>query len=77
MTSLAVQICKSSICETVSSNLIHLMFFFNPFSVDTPTQNRNIVGRTDGTSPDVGTDHHSCASILQDSSFEVISLESR
>ncbi|XP_026229459.1 PAS domain-containing serine/threonine-protein kinase isoform X2 [Anabas testudineus] len=44
---------------------------------DTPTQNRHVTGRVHGSSPDAGTDHPSCASILQDSSFEVISLESR
>ncbi|XP_042284787.1 PAS domain-containing serine/threonine-protein kinase isoform X1 [Thunnus maccoyii] len=44
---------------------------------DTPTQNGHAVVRVGGTSPDVGKDHRSCASILQDSSFEVISMESR
>ncbi|XP_041805563.1 PAS domain-containing serine/threonine-protein kinase [Chelmon rostratus] len=44
---------------------------------DTPTQNGNAVGRVGGTSPDVGKDHRSCASVIQNSSFEVISLESR
>ncbi|XP_076601718.1 PAS domain-containing serine/threonine-protein kinase [Chaetodon auriga] len=44
---------------------------------DTPTQHGNAVGRVGGTSPDVDKDHRSCASVLQNSSFEVISLESR
>ncbi|XP_029309468.1 PAS domain-containing serine/threonine-protein kinase isoform X2 [Cottoperca gobio] len=35
------------------------------------------VGKVGGPSPDVGKDHRSHASVLQDSSFEVISLESR
>ncbi|XP_028284053.1 PAS domain-containing serine/threonine-protein kinase [Parambassis ranga] len=37
---------------------------------DTPAQNRH-------ATPDVGKDHRSCPSVLQDSSFEVISMESR
>ncbi|XP_059201242.1 PAS domain-containing serine/threonine-protein kinase [Centropristis striata] len=40
---------------------------------DTPNQN----GRAVGTAPDLGKDQRSCASVLQDSSYEVISLESR
>ncbi|XP_044074602.1 PAS domain-containing serine/threonine-protein kinase [Siniperca chuatsi] len=44
---------------------------------DTPTLNGHAVGRVGGTSPDVCKDHRSCASVLQDSSFEVISLQSR
>ncbi|KAE8290978.1 PAS domain-containing serine/threonine-protein kinase [Larimichthys crocea] len=43
----------------------------------TPAQNGNAVDMVGGTSPDVGKDRRSCASVLQDSSFEVISLESR
>ncbi|XP_028986904.1 PAS domain-containing serine/threonine-protein kinase [Betta splendens] len=43
----------------------------------TPLQNGHVAGTVAGTSPDVGTDHPSCVSVLQDSSFEVISLESR
>ncbi|XP_071348850.1 PAS domain-containing serine/threonine-protein kinase [Trachinotus anak] len=44
---------------------------------DTPTQKGHAVGRVGGASPVRGKDHRSCASVLQDSSFEVISLESR
>nr|XP_020451411.1 PAS domain-containing serine/threonine-protein kinase [Monopterus albus] len=44
---------------------------------DPPTQKNHSVGRVGGTSPDVGKDHPSCASVLQDSSFEIISLDSR
>ncbi|XP_070774896.1 PAS domain-containing serine/threonine-protein kinase [Enoplosus armatus] len=44
---------------------------------NTPTLNGHAVGKLSGTSRDVGKDHRSCASALQDSSFEVISLESR
>ncbi|GAA6234788.1 PAS domain-containing serine/threonine-protein kinase [Lates japonicus] len=44
---------------------------------DSPTLNGHAVGRVGGTSPDRGKDHQSCASVLQDSSYEVISLESR
>ncbi|XP_008279427.1 PAS domain-containing serine/threonine-protein kinase [Stegastes partitus] len=44
---------------------------------DASAQNRHAVGKVSGKSPDVGKDHHSCTSVLQDSSFEVISLESR
>ncbi|XP_035490716.2 PAS domain-containing serine/threonine-protein kinase isoform X1 [Scophthalmus maximus] len=44
---------------------------------DTPTQRGPAVGRDGGTSPDRGKHHPSCASVLQDSSYEVISLESR
>ncbi|KAF1383914.1 hypothetical protein PFLUV_G00136780 [Perca fluviatilis] len=44
---------------------------------DLPSQNGHAVGRAGGTAPDVGKDHRSCASVLQDSSFEVISMESR
>ncbi|XP_067331626.1 PAS domain-containing serine/threonine-protein kinase isoform X2 [Channa argus] len=44
---------------------------------DTPTQSKHLVERVKGASPDVTTDHASCASVLQDSSFEVISLETR
>lgn len=51
------------------------MFFFP--SLDTPIQNGHAVGRVGGTFPDVGKNPRSCASVLQDSSFEVISLESR
>ncbi|XP_026170431.1 PAS domain-containing serine/threonine-protein kinase isoform X2 [Mastacembelus armatus] len=43
----------------------------------TPTQNGQPVGRMGGTSPDFSREHPSCVSVLQDSSFEVISLESR
>ncbi|XP_060900547.1 PAS domain-containing serine/threonine-protein kinase isoform X1 [Labrus mixtus] len=43
----------------------------------TPCQNGQVVGRGCGLSADVGKEQHSCASVLQDSSFEVISLESR
>ncbi|XP_042353798.1 PAS domain-containing serine/threonine-protein kinase [Plectropomus leopardus] len=43
---------------------------------DTPSQNGHDVGRVGDTSPDVGNDHRS-PSVLQESSFEVISLESR
>lgn len=48
-----------------------------PLSLDTPSQNGRAVGGVVGTSADVDKDHRSCASVLQDSSFEVISLESR
>ncbi|XP_039999183.1 PAS domain-containing serine/threonine-protein kinase [Xiphias gladius] len=44
---------------------------------DTPNHRGHAVGRVGGTSPDRGKDHQSCASVLQDSSFEVISMESR
>ncbi|XP_037644623.1 PAS domain-containing serine/threonine-protein kinase [Sebastes umbrosus] len=44
---------------------------------DIPIQNGHAAGRVGGTSTDVGKDHRSCASVLQNSSFEVISLESR
>nr|XP_033505741.1 PAS domain-containing serine/threonine-protein kinase isoform X1 [Epinephelus lanceolatus]XP_033505742.1 PAS domain-containing serine/threonine-protein kinase isoform X1 [Epinephelus lanceolatus] len=44
---------------------------------DTPTLNGQTGGRLLGTSPDTGNNHRSCAAVLQDSSFEVISLESR
>lgn len=43
---------------------------------DTPVQNGHAV-RVGGTSPDRGKARHLCSSVLQDSSFEVISLESR
>ncbi|XP_053186682.1 PAS domain-containing serine/threonine-protein kinase [Scomber japonicus] len=46
-------------------------------SSDAPTQNGYAVVKVAGTSPDVGKDHRSYASVLPDSSFEVISLESR
>ncbi|KAM7379262.1 hypothetical protein PAMP_004827 [Pampus punctatissimus] len=41
---------------------------------ETPTQNGHTIFRVGGTSPDADKDHRSCAS---DSSFEVISMESR
>ncbi|KAM7400735.1 hypothetical protein PAMA_005090 [Pampus argenteus] len=41
---------------------------------ETPTQNGHTILRVGGTSPDADKDHRSCAS---DSSFEVISMESR
>ncbi|XP_054483178.1 PAS domain-containing serine/threonine-protein kinase [Anoplopoma fimbria] len=44
---------------------------------DTPSQNGHAVCTVGGPSPDVGKAHRSCASAHQDSSFEVISLESR
>ncbi|XP_038574117.1 PAS domain-containing serine/threonine-protein kinase isoform X2 [Micropterus salmoides] len=44
---------------------------------NTPSQNGHAVGTVGGMVPDVGKDNCSCASVLQDSSFEVISLESR
>ncbi|XP_051261500.1 PAS domain-containing serine/threonine-protein kinase isoform X2 [Dicentrarchus labrax] len=44
---------------------------------NTSTQNGHAVGGVRGTSAGVGKDHRPCASVLQDSSFEVISLESR
>ncbi|KAK5859909.1 hypothetical protein PBY51_021426 [Eleginops maclovinus] len=44
---------------------------------DTPSQKGHAVCRVYDPSPDVGKDHRSCASVLQESSFEVISLESR
>ncbi|XP_062285224.1 PAS domain-containing serine/threonine-protein kinase [Scomber scombrus] len=44
---------------------------------NTPTKNGHAVVKVGGTSPDVGKVHRSCASVLPDSSFEVISLESR
>ncbi|XP_071394924.1 PAS domain-containing serine/threonine-protein kinase [Centroberyx affinis] len=44
---------------------------------DTPTQDERVIARLGGTS-DQGKDHHrSAVSVLQDSSFEVISMESR
>ncbi|XP_047446412.1 PAS domain-containing serine/threonine-protein kinase isoform X2 [Mugil cephalus] len=43
---------------------------------DTPVQNECAAGSERGQSPG-GKDHRSCASVLQDSSYEVISLESR
>ncbi|KAG7214724.1 hypothetical protein INR49_010616 [Caranx melampygus] len=44
---------------------------------DTPTQQVHAVNGVGGASPGRNKDHQSCASVLQDSSFEVISLESR
>ncbi|XP_070701720.1 PAS domain-containing serine/threonine-protein kinase [Pempheris klunzingeri] len=45
---------------------------------NTPSQSEHAVGRVGGsTSPNEGKDRRSSASVLQDSSFEVISLESR
>ncbi|XP_032387453.1 PAS domain-containing serine/threonine-protein kinase isoform X1 [Etheostoma spectabile] len=44
---------------------------------DIPSHNGHAIGRVGGTAPDVGKDHRSCAPVLQDSSFEVISIESR
>ncbi|KAM8850242.1 PAS domain-containing serine/threonine-protein kinase isoform 1-T2 [Spinachia spinachia] len=44
---------------------------------DPATRNGHAVGREGETTPDRGTAPRSCASVLQDSSFEVISLESR
>ncbi|XP_023261172.1 PAS domain-containing serine/threonine-protein kinase isoform X2 [Seriola lalandi dorsalis] len=44
---------------------------------DTPAQKGHAVGRVGGASPGRSKDYRSCASVLQDSSFEVISLESR
>ncbi|XP_035810197.2 PAS domain-containing serine/threonine-protein kinase isoform X2 [Amphiprion ocellaris] len=44
---------------------------------DAPAQNGQAVCNVGGNSSDAGKDHHSCPSVLQDSSFEVISLESR
>ncbi|XP_034412168.1 PAS domain-containing serine/threonine-protein kinase [Cyclopterus lumpus] len=44
---------------------------------DTPSQNGHAVVRVGGTYPDRGKAHHLCTAVLQDSSFEVISLESR
>ncbi|XP_010793654.1 PAS domain-containing serine/threonine-protein kinase isoform X3 [Notothenia coriiceps] len=41
------------------------------------SQSGHAVCRGDDPSPEVGKDPRSCASVLQDSSFEVISLESR
>ncbi|XP_073346626.1 PAS domain-containing serine/threonine-protein kinase isoform X2 [Pagrus major] len=41
------------------------------------TQRGNAASRVGGNSPDLGKDRRSSASVLQDSSFEVISLESR
>uniref|UniRef100_A0A671Y4F1 PAS domain-containing serine/threonine-protein kinase n=1 Tax=Sparus aurata TaxID=8175 RepID=A0A671Y4F1_SPAAU len=41
------------------------------------TRHGNAASRVGGNSPDVGKDRHLSASVLQDSSFEVISLESR
>lgn len=73
---------KSKSCVEIISSMMQLDFCsvliqcWITFSVDTPTQNGHI-GRVDGTSPDVSTDQPSCASIFKDSSFEVISLESR
>lgn len=45
--------------------------------LDTATQNGYAVGRQGETTPDRGKAPCSCASVLQDSSFEVISLGSR
>ncbi|MED6271117.1 hypothetical protein CHARACLAT_017089, partial [Characodon lateralis] len=42
-------------------------------TADTPSQ----AGRAGGCCDEVRKDHHSCASVLQESSFEIISLESR
>ncbi|MED6248557.1 hypothetical protein ATANTOWER_001908, partial [Ataeniobius toweri] len=42
-------------------------------TADTPSQG----GRAGGCCDEVRKDHHSCASVLQESSFEIISLESR
>ncbi|XP_047223385.1 PAS domain-containing serine/threonine-protein kinase isoform X2 [Girardinichthys multiradiatus] len=42
-------------------------------TADTPSQGR----RAGGCCDEVRKDHHSCASVLQESSFEIISLESR
>ncbi|XP_068557800.1 PAS domain-containing serine/threonine-protein kinase [Cebidichthys violaceus] len=44
---------------------------------DTPSQNGPAAGRVGATALDRGKAHRTCGSVLQDSSFEVISLESR
>nr|XP_019954514.1 PREDICTED: PAS domain-containing serine/threonine-protein kinase [Paralichthys olivaceus] len=49
----------------------------NEIVPETPTQRGHAVGRGVGTSPTKEKKHQSCASVLQDSSYEVISLESR
>ncbi|XP_061587094.1 PAS domain-containing serine/threonine-protein kinase isoform X2 [Cololabis saira] len=44
---------------------------------DTPAQDRHAADRIDGNRSDPGEDQHVCASVFHDSSFEVISMESR
>nr|XP_046263668.1 PAS domain-containing serine/threonine-protein kinase [Scatophagus argus]XP_046263669.1 PAS domain-containing serine/threonine-protein kinase [Scatophagus argus] len=44
---------------------------------ESPSHNGQAAVRMGGTSPNVDKDNRSCASVLHDSSFEVISLESR
>ncbi|XP_029931171.1 PAS domain-containing serine/threonine-protein kinase isoform X2 [Myripristis murdjan] len=44
---------------------------------DTPTQDEHPIPRLGDNSPNLGKDQHSHHSVLQDSSFEVISMESR
>ncbi|XP_069014121.1 PAS domain-containing serine/threonine-protein kinase [Embiotoca jacksoni] len=44
---------------------------------DTRAKTQHADGKVGDNSSDIGKEHDSCASVLQDSSFEVISLESR
>lgn len=46
-------------------------------SVDCPAGNEHAVDKINDKPPDVEKDHRSSASVLEESSFEVISMESR